>query len=299
MALVLDIPTLSPEVEFYGIGAAQVANAKPFVLERLILILSDISTASLLAALICAPAVALAQAGPPFLTNDPGTPGNGNWEINVAAAQSISRVSAAYQVPQIDLNFGLGNRVQLTYEVPYVLQSAPGQPRQSGWSNAFPGLKWRFYDDGEGGWQLSLFPQMEANAPPSSLQKGLAAPGSRFLLPVQVTKRLGPVDVDFEAGYYFPKRGVSEDIFGLVVGRSITDKFDLGVEIYRDQAVPGPPNETTLDIGGRYKLARGFIALFMAGRSISGTANGQPEFIGYFGIQVLLSDYGRSLTKEP
>jgi hypothetical protein len=34
------------------------------------------------------PDSAHAQAGPPFLSNDPGTPGNGNWEINIASAHS-------------------------------------------------------------------------------------------------------------------------------------------------------------------------------------------------------------------
>jgi hypothetical protein len=257
------------------------------------------SPAYFLVALLCAPLAVRAQAGPPFITNDPGTPGNANWEINIASAQSISRGSAAYQVPQIDLNYGLGPSVQLTYEIPYILQTADGQSRQSGWSNAFPGIKWRFFDQGEGGWQLSLFPQMEASAPSSAQQKGIAVPGSRFLLPLEVTKRLGPVDVDFEAGYYFPKHGVSERILGLVVGRSMTERLDLGVEVYNDRAVGAPPNQTTLDLGGRYKLSRGFIALFMAGRSVSGTANGQPDFIGYFGIQILLSDYGRSLAAEP
>jgi hypothetical protein len=255
--------------------------------------------ACFLVAFLCAPIAVLAQAGPPFTTNDPGTPGNANWEINIAAAPTIGRDIAAYQVPQIDLNYGLGDRVQLTYEIPYVVQTADGQSRQTGWSNAFPGIKWRFFDQGEGGWQVSMFPQMEANAPSSSQQKGIAVPGSRFLLPFEVAKRLGPVDVDFEAGYYFPKHGVNERILGLVVGRSMTDRLDLGVELYNDQAVGAPPNQTTMDLGGRYKLARGFIALFMAGRSVSGTANGQPEFIGYFGIQILLSNYGRSLASEP
>jgi hypothetical protein len=252
-----------------------------------------------LVALLCAPVAVRAQAGPPFITNDPGTPGNANWEINIAAAQSISRGSAVYQVPQIDLNYGIGDRVQLTYEIPYVLQTAGGQSRQSGWSNAFPGIKWRFFDQGEGGWQLSMFPQMEANAPSSAQQKGIAVPGSRFLLPFEVTKRLGPIDVDFEAGYYFPKHGVNERILGLVAGRSMTKRLDLGVEVYNDRAVGALPNQTTLDLGGRYKLSRGFIALFMAGRSVNGVANGQPEFTGYFGIQVLLSDYGRSLASDP
>lgn len=36
----------------------------------------------------------------------------------------------------------------------------------------------------------------------------------------------------------------------------------------------------------------------MAGRSVSGTGGGQPEFNGYFGIQILLSHYGRRLATE-
>ena len=42
------------------------------------------------------------------------------------------------------------------------------------------------------------------------------------------------------------------------------------------------PHEVLLDLGGRYKLSPAFIALFMAGRSVSGTGGGQPEFNGYF-----------------
>jgi hypothetical protein len=250
-------------------------------------------------AFLCAPIAAHAQAGPPFLTNDPGTPGNANWEINIASTQAISRGTASYQVPQIDLNYGLGDRVQLTYEIPYVAQSVDGQSRQTGWSNAFPGIKWRFLDQGEGGWQASVFPQFETSGTASSQRNGIASAGSRFLLPMQITKRVGLIDVDFEAGYYFPKHGVSERILGLVAGRSMTDRLDLGFEIYNDRATGAPPNETTLGLGGRYKLSPAFIALFMAARSVSGTANGQPEFIGYVGIQILLSDYGRSLGSEP
>lgn len=63
---------------------------------------------SLVAVMLHAPGAVHAQAGPPFLTNDLGTPGNGNWEINIASMPSISRGNASYQVPQIDLNFGLG-----------------------------------------------------------------------------------------------------------------------------------------------------------------------------------------------
>jgi len=244
-----------------------------------------------------APYLVHAQAGPPFLSNDPGTPGSNNWEINIAGAPTVSRTAAAYQVPQIDLNFGLGDRIQLTYEVPYVIQTSAAQPRQSGWSNAFAGIKWRFLDQGEGEWQASIFPQLETDGLASAQRKDIAVAGPRWLLPLEVTKRVGPLDVNVEAGYYLPHSGVREHFLGLVVGQALTARLDLAAELYNDHASGGPPNETTLDLGGRFKLTRGFVALFMAGRSVSGTAGG-PEFIGYFGIQILLSDYGRALERE-
>ncbi len=60
--------------------------------------------------------------------------------------QSIERGTSFYQTAQIDLNFGLGDRIQLTYEVPYVNQTNAGQPLQSGWGNGYPGIKWRFLE---------------------------------------------------------------------------------------------------------------------------------------------------------
>ena len=232
------------------------------------------------------------------MTNDPGTPGNGNWEINLASAATIVHPTASYQIPQIDLNFGVGDRVQLTYEIPYVVQRTDGQPQETGWGNANPGVKWRFFDQGEGGWQLSTFPQLETSSSASALEKGIAGPGPRLFLPLEAAKKIGSFDCDVEVGYFVPRRGPREQILGLVVGRSVTDKLELDAEIYNDRATDLPPNQTTLDMGGRYQFSPSFIALFMAGRSVGATAERQPVWVGYLGIQILLSDYGRSLAPK-
>jgi hypothetical protein len=245
------------------------------------------------------PGTAHGQAGPPFLTNDPGTPGNANWEINLGSMQTIARGGSSYQVPQIDLNFGLGDRIQLTYEIPYVLQADSGQPVQSGWSNGFPGFKWRFLDLGEDGWQMSTFPQVETGTSSLARQKGIAVPGPRYLLPLEVTKKVGGINLDFEAGYYVAGHGPKERILGLVAGRPITRRLELDAEIYDDRAYGAGPHSTTLDLGGRYKLRPGVIALFMGGRSLNGFSAGQPEFVAYIGVQILLSDFGRRLNSEP
>jgi hypothetical protein len=255
--------------------------------------------ASLLVALLRCPDAALAQAGPPFLTNDPGTPGDANWEINLGSMQTVARGSSAYQVPQIDLNFGVGDRIQLTYEIPYVFQETSGRGGQSAWGNAYPGFKWRFLDQGEDGLQMSLFPQAEMNGTDHARQVGIAADGPRYLLPVEMSRKVGFLDLDLEIGYYLPGNGPKERIMGFAAGRPVTERLELDAEIYDDHAFGAPLHTTTLDIGGRYKFSPSFIALFMAGRSLNGIADGRPEFIGYVGVQILLSDYGRSLNKAP
>jgi len=241
------------------------------------------------------PRGAAAQAGPPYLSNDPGTPGNTNWEINLAVAPELTRAGGLYQAPQIDLNYGLGDRIQLTYEIPYEFASVSGEGRASGWGNAFWGAKWRFLDQGEDGFKASLFPQIEQGGTLRGQAAGLSGPGPRYLLPFEVTKKVGQYDLDFEIGEYFPKRGPHERIMGFVVGRSLTDRLELDAEIYDDRAAGAEPRQTTLDIGGRYKLHPGIIALFMAGRSVGAGGPDSAQFFGYFGVQILLKNYGLAL----
>jgi hypothetical protein len=241
---------------------------------------------------------AYAQAGPPYLTNDPGTPGATNWEINVASMQTLSHDASSYQIPQIDLNFGVGERVQLSYEIPYVLQADSGQSTHSGWGNGYPGVKWRFLDEGDDGWQASVFPQVQTGVSEHAQRLDIGVAGPRYFLPAEFSRKLGAYDLDFEAGYYLAGHGPRERILGLVAGRPVNGQLELDIEIYDDYSYDAGPHFTTLDVGGRYKLGQGLIALFMAGRGINGRSSAQPDFIGYFGIQILLRNYGRTLASN-
>jgi hypothetical protein len=253
---------------------------------------------ALLAQMVYAPAV-WAQGGPPLLTTDPGTPGNANWEINVGAMGSRTSAGTASQLPQLDVNFGVGERIQLTYEAAYALQSTGGSASVGGYGNALLGVKWRFFDQGEGGWQVSAFPQFETAGSARAQREGFAIDGPRLLVPVEVTKRVGPVDVNLEAGYYFARNGPDERFVGLALGRQVNERLELDGEIYADRASGAPPNDTTLDVGFRYKLHPAFILLGMAGRSIAGNGGDHVQFMGYLGLQILLSDYGRCLQAGP
>jgi hypothetical protein len=101
--------------------------------------------------------LARAQGGPPFRTDDPDTPGNKHWEINFGFIGDRNPKAGAYQLPDIDINYGLGDRIQLKYEVPLAIEETralpaspvqPATPGQviGGLGESVPGIKWRFYE---------------------------------------------------------------------------------------------------------------------------------------------------------
>jgi hypothetical protein len=105
---------------------------------------------------LCAVA-AYAQGGPPFRTDDPETPGNQHWEINFGWIGDRNPGAGAYQVPDFDINYGLGDRIQLKYELPIAIEeirpltATPGSPAQAGHviaglGESLLGIKWRFYE---------------------------------------------------------------------------------------------------------------------------------------------------------
>ena len=67
---------------------------------------------------VLAGSLAFAQGGPPYYTNDPGTPGNLNWEINLGYMPFYYSGQSLSHIPDVDINFGVGERIQLTPRVP-------------------------------------------------------------------------------------------------------------------------------------------------------------------------------------
>jgi hypothetical protein len=95
--------------------------------------------------------------------------------------------------------------------------------------------------------------------------------------------------VDYEMGYQFTHKGPDGWLTGLVVGHDFTSKLEVDVELYAHGTFHPSENQPTIDFGGRYKIRPSLILLVMAGRSLQTTSSNQAYFIGYFGMQFLLS----------
>ena len=187
------------------------------------------------------------------------------------------------------MNYGWGPRIQLKYQVPYLVDGTDGGPTRTGLGKSLAGVKWRFYDSGEDGLQISTYPQLEFNNPTSSLERGIVDYGTRFYLPIELTKKVGSFEINPEVGYWFASSKGAAWATGLVVLREINQRLELAGELYNTANVNGSNHWNTYDGGGRYKLGEHYVLLFMAGRSFRESSNSQPQFFGYLGMQFLFS----------
>ncbi len=100
--------------------------------------------------------------------------------MNVAAYNERHPAERIYNWPILDVNYGWGSRIQLKYQVPYLVDGTNRGSTWSGLGKSLAGVKWRFYDSGEDGLQISTYPQLEFNNPALSLERGLVAYNTRF-----------------------------------------------------------------------------------------------------------------------
>lgn len=238
----------------------------------------------------------LAQGGPPLLTDDPGTPGRNNWEINLGYTIDRQPSDNDYETPILDMNYGWGDRVQLKYEMPYIYNSSNHGPLQSGPGDSKVGIKIRFFQDEKLALNIGTYPQLEFNNTQNSVRRGLVYKGPLFLLPVEVTKKVGPIDVDLDVGHWFTQQK-GYWIGGLAFGHQVKKRLEVLSEIYSN-STPDGERDNTFDFGGRYRLSRNALLIFMAGRSFRPPSSGQSQLIGYFGMQFQLGRHLRDDTEK-
>ena len=247
-----------------------------------------------------------AQGGPPFITDDPGTPGNRHWEINLGFIADHNPGQAFYQLPDIDVNYGVGDRIQLKYELPLAAATDEHSTTRAGLGESLLGMKWRPYEHHVAGepksdenmnFSLGTYPQVSINNPTSAVRRGIVENGPQYYLPFEATAKVGPLDFNGEVGRWFGNKLVpSRWGRGLIAGREFNERMELYGEIYdlqdanRIGTIP-KQRELTLDFGGRQTLDRtGHLRLlFMGGRGIQAVTreNSEPNWIAYVGLQIL------------
>jgi hypothetical protein len=237
--------------------------------------------------LACVLWAANVQGGPPLLTDDPDTPGPNHWEINIAFTSEHEDHQWELGTPLLDMNYGVGDHIQLKYQVPLTLYVPKEGGLDVGMGNSLAGVKWRFIDQTNSSWlEVSTYPQVEFIYPSSSVRRVLADDGDNLLLPIEVEHQFKSLTVYAEGGYVLNQKRPSEAFYGLAGEYAFTEKFSLMDEFYGGFGRDFQENGLTFNLGFRRALTEHVALIGSAGRAISGPKAAAPSFQSYLGVQL-------------
>ena len=219
-----------------------------------------------------------------MITDDPGTPGNRKWENNFAIAFAHRSGETAYEVPAVDLNYGVGDHIQLTLQTAPVLLKRSHNGVIGGIGETETAIKWRFLDEASSGFDMSMFPRVILNITQSSVRRGLADDGTRFQIPFQAAKAFGRLHLDTEVGPRASTVGRSEWLSGIVIGADLTQQTMLMIELHDESRMNFSRDVLTINVGLRHEFTEHYILIVSMGHELR-SPNQPTALIGYFGMQ--------------
>jgi hypothetical protein len=231
----------------------------------------------------CFLAIGLAQAGPPFVTDDPEPPPTGGWEINVPFIFERTPGKAEMDAPLFDLNYGLPN-IQLKLEIPVRVVHWDSDGTAAGAGDLLAGVKWRFFNNEQSQLQFGIYPQLLL--PTGDHAHGLGQGRPAFLFPLVAQKSWEAWTLYGNIGYWWQTAAETRNYVyaGAVLEREINARLTLGAELFGNSSKErGGRSELAFNFGGTWKLSKHINLLFTGGRDIVGDTTA----MGYIGLQFL------------
>ncbi|HEX7421679.1 MAG TPA: transporter, partial [Thermoanaerobaculia bacterium] len=160
--------------------------------------------------------------------------------------------------PVLDINYGIGENLQLKYEVPYVFSrdvqtDEAGNEhtmREHGIGDSTIGVKYRFYDNDDTNLSLAVYPQVEFRSPGGVMQEG-----TTWTLPVLLTKDFEHESITANVSIEKTTGDPDAHVFaGFGVGTRLTDKLALLGDVVGQQLDSSDDHRLLLDAGVRFKI---------------------------------------------
>lgn len=238
---------------------------------------------------------AWAQGGPPLLTDDSDTPGDGKWENNFAIAFEGSKSDYLLAFPFLDLNYGLGEHFQLKCELSWVKEN--GDALANKFDGITLGAKYRVLDEDSDGVSFSVYPQPIISFNPEDRSNSVAI---GIILPIAISKQILTTGVNVQVGYQI-LGSTSQWIYGLVLDHELGKSFLLLGEIhgtFRRITTNGSGADdviflkdgTFVNLGLQIKPSKSYFINFAIGKDFESPpfTSGDAKYYGYLGLQLNL-----------
>lgn len=217
---------------------------------------------------------------PPLVVDDPSTPGCNQWEINVVADGDLSRDQKNWKLPLLDINYGIGDNIQLKYELPY-LRSQTDASATSAVGESEVGIKYMFFENELSKMQLAFYPQVSfVSSSSDAVNRGLVSPGKIVTLPLLMSTKIGQThlgDVNLTANFGYnvsTKDDTANSMSAAVgVGMPLIHRLSVMGELSTEQALARNSDnireqETRATIGMMGMVSKRFLLFGSLGHSL-------------------------------
>ncbi len=212
-----------------------------------------------------------AQAGPPFVTDDPEPVEYRHWEVYLGSQYERGRDGASGTLPHVEVNYGALPGLQLHVIAPLAFDAPSGSDRQTGYGDTELGAKYRLIDEADGRPQVGVFPLVEL--PTGDSARGLGSGHTQVFLPVWLQKSLGTWTTYGGAGYWInPGAGNRNWWFtGWLVQKQVSPGLTIGAEVFHQTAQSDSGRSATkMNVGLIWDLDETRHVLASAGPTLQG-----------------------------
>jgi len=226
-----------------------------------------------------------ALAGAPFITDDAGI--TKRWEIDLFSSGTKTRNDFSVNLPAVEIDYGMYDRIQFHAVLPLVFDSPAGGPRQYGYGDTELGIKVRVFNPAEGSPlpRIAVFPLVEV--PTGNADRGLGTGHLRAFLPVWLDKELAEGWTAFGGGgFWLNQLPASRNYWyaGAGVLHDLTEDLHAGIEVFHQTGGPANKPTTGFNIGAIYDVTETVHVLGSAGQGIRNVSV-TNQFSYYVGLQ--------------
>jgi hypothetical protein len=238
-----------------------------------------------------------AVSSPPMEMDDPGTPGHRGLEINFVGGREKIGLNKRMEV-LLDANYGIGDRIQLKYERPYVSLEEEEVPYQKGLGATEVGIKWRMVD--HNGLGVAFYPNYQwddsfklsdANGEP------IESEGRSVYLPLLISEEVAHLyTLAANIGYRRNLQHRGDDInFAFGAGRAVPGDGRVLAEVFSERDESLHNRQTDVRVGYVFNvLPKSWVPHQMEfpvyvsyGHSIGATEETEPATSVVFGVSVI------------